>query len=72
VALDEHFGDGRRAAEVAVDLEWRVQAEQVRRSASDEHGEKFCGAVAASPRRSRDLRASSNNSGVLVLISSLG
>ena len=29
MALDEHFGDGRVAVEVAVDLEWRVKTHQI-------------------------------------------
>ena len=45
LALQQHFGDCRAAAEVAVDLEWRMQTKQVRRAAADEHGQKSFRAV---------------------------
>ena len=46
LALQQHFGHRRAAAEIAVDLERRMETEQVRRAAANQHGEELFGAVA--------------------------
>ena len=46
MALEQHFADGGGAAEISVDLEWRVEAEQIVTTPRDEKVEEFVGPVA--------------------------
>ena len=46
LALEQHFCHGRATAEIAVDLERRMETKQVRRSPANEHGEERVGTVA--------------------------